>query len=171
MNNVIFSTPSESYPVPHIIYAGFITEIPAEKRKTDQSHFFKIITSTGPFYCYYGSLDAAKKARNSLGSMMSENKPAVFKSGNEIVDVSKIVSFTKVLTLKKPENGYTHAILIVPETVSVERSAQIWLHYKSEETARNARKALFATILSIYQKGSSISEKEMDMEATECQSE
>ncbi len=171
MNNAIFSTPSESYPVSHIIYAGFITEIPVEKRKTDQTHFFKIITSTGPFYCYYGNLDTAKKARNDLGSMMSEIKPAVFKSGNEIVDVSKIVSFTKVLALKKPENSYTHAILIVPETVSLERSAQIWLHYKSEENARNARKALFAAILSLYQKDSSVPDKEMDMETAECRSE
>jgi hypothetical protein len=171
MNNVIFSTSSESYPVSHIIYAGFIAEIPIEKRKTDQSHFFKIITSTGPTYCYYSNIDTAKRARSILGSMMTENKPAVFKAGNEIVDVSKIVSFTKVLTLKKPENGYTHAILLVPETVSLERSAQIWLHYKSEENARTARKALFGTILSLYQKDSSVSDKDMDIETAECRSE
>jgi len=171
MNNIIFSTSSESFPVPHIIYAGYITEIPADKRKTDQTHFFKIITSAGPSYCYYGSLDAARKARNNLGAMMSEIKPAIFKSGNEIIDVSKIVSFTKVLTLKKPENDFTHAIMIMPETVSLERSAQIWLHYKSEEAAKNARKALYAAILSIYQKNSSLSDKEMDIETAECQTE
>ncbi len=161
MPSTIFSTPSESFPVSHIIYAGYIIEIPAEKRKNDQTHFFKIITSTGPSYCYFNSFETAKKARNLLGVMMSQIKPSVFKSGNDTIDVSRIVSFTKVLALKKAENGFTHALLLTLDTISTEKSAQVWLHYKSEESAHNARKALFATILALH---SNVTKSELDSE-------
>lgn len=163
MPSTVFSTSSESFPVAHIIYAGYIIEIPTEKRKNNQTHFFKILTTTGPSYCYFNSFETAKKTRNLLGLMMCQIKPSVFKSGNDIIDASRIVSFTKVLALKRPENGFTHALLLTLDTISTEKSAQVWLHYKSEESAHNARKALFATILALHsnvQKSESDSEQE-----------
>jgi hypothetical protein len=166
MNSCIFSTTSESFPVDHIIYCGYISEIPKDKRKNDQTHSFKIITSAGPVYCYYIGIENARKAKATLESMMSETKYAIFKSGAETTDVSRIVSFSKVLSLKKPENGFTHAIVATLETAAPEKPAQVWMHYKSEETARNARKALYATIHSLYKKDSGSTVKDVEMAAT-----
>lgn len=163
MNSTIFSTPFESYPVAHITYCGYISEIPQDKRKNEETHFFKIITSSGPTYCYYNGIENAKKFKGILDAMMSETKPAIFKSMNETIDASRVVSFSKVLTLKNPENGFTHAIVATLETAAPEKLAQVWMHYKSEDAARNARKALYAIILSLYKKGteSTVQNEEM----------
>lgn len=165
MNSTIFSTPFESFPVAHITYCGYITEIPIDKRKNDQTHSFKIITSSRPVYCYYNGFENARKAKFALEAMMSETKPAIFKSGNETIDASRIVSFSKVLTLKKPENGFTHALLATIETTAPEKLAQIWMQYKSEDAARNARKALYAIILSLYKQGSESPVQDEEMTA------
>jgi hypothetical protein len=154
MNSTIFSTPFESFPVAHITYCGYISEIPQDKRKNNQTHSFKIMTSIGAVYCYYNGFEEAKKSHDSLEGMMKETKPAIFKYGTESIDASKIVSFSKVLSIKKPENGFTHAIVTTLETVAPEKSAQVWMHFKSDESAHNARKALYATILSLYKRGS-----------------
>lgn len=154
MNSTIFSTPLESFPVAHIIFCGYISEIPQEKRKSDQTHSFKIITSTGPVYCYYDGFENARKAKGVLEAMMAETKPALFRSSNETIDAARIVSFSKVITLKKPESSFTHAIIVTLETTAPEKLAQVWMHYKSEEAGRNARKALYATILSLYKQDS-----------------
>lgn len=163
MNSTIFSTSFESFPVAHITYCGYISEIPQDKRKNDQTHSFKILTSTGAVYCYFNGLENARKSHDSLEAMMKETKPAIFKYGTESIDASRIVSFSKVLSIKKPENGFTHAIVATLETVAPEKSAQVWMHFKSDESAHNARKALYATILSLYKRGSESPVKDEEM--------
>jgi hypothetical protein len=148
MNSTIFSTPNDSYAVSNVIYAGPVMEIPEEKRKSESQYSFRMITTLGPVYCYFKTLESAKKARNLLGSMMNLAKPSVFRSGPIAIDPSKIVSFSKVVTLKNPENGFTHAITTTIET-SNNKTNQIWMTYRSEEAARNARRALYASIQSL----------------------
>jgi hypothetical protein len=152
MNSAIFSTPSECYLVNSIIYAGPVFEIPAEKRKGEHTHSFKMITTIGPAYCNFNKIEPAKKARAILGIMIEQTKLSIFKTITEtdIFDITKIVSFGKVLTFKKPENGYTHAFIVTLDTLN-QKASQVWLSYKSENSARNVRKALYASIQSFYQ--------------------
>jgi hypothetical protein len=149
MNSAIFSTANESYLVNSIIYVGPVFEIPVEKRKSELSHSFKMITTIGPAYCNFNSIESAKKANNLLALMMNQIKLSVFRTGSNVFDLSKIISFGKVLSFRKPENGYTHAFIITLDTLN-QKASQVWLSFKSGESARNVRKALYASIQTFY---------------------
>lgn len=146
MSISIFSTYSESVSLVHIVCVGSVFEIPEENRKGESTHTFKIITSSSSIYCYYKNADAAKIAHDSLEKQLDEHGRKLFKHSGDIIDASRIISFSKVVTLKKPQQNCTHAIILNLDTCIDEKQRQIWLHYKSEESATNARKALFALV-------------------------
>lgn len=171
MNRLIFSTPGNSYPVSKIIYAGPVTEIAPDKRKSDSTHYFKMITSAGPVYCHFKSLDSAKKARNILGVMMGEVIPTLFKTyGGDLFDLSKVVLFSRIVQLKNNDDNCTHAFVITFETCS-EKPGQVWMTYKSEDLARKARRALYAALHSIYNMHSDETEEEQEVSVVECTTE
>ncbi|NLE01087.1 MAG: hypothetical protein GX640_14565 [Fibrobacter sp.] len=143
MRSNIFSTVSESYQISHILFAGYVCEIPPDKRKGDSTHSFKLITTLGTSYCYFNNIETAKKVRGVLEGMLEKAKPAIFKNGGDSLDIGAVVSFSKVVKLKNSESGMTHAFLVSLNTVN-EKSSQVWFTYKSEDTARHARNALWA---------------------------
>jgi len=146
MSISIFSTYSESFPLSHIVYVGSVFEISEENRKGESTHAFKIITSSNVIYNNFKDVNAAKTAHDSLEKQLEEHGAKLFKNGGDIVDVSRITSFSKVISLKKPQYSSTHAIIINIDTCVDEKQRQIWCNYKSDESATNARKALFALI-------------------------
>ncbi|NLD91621.1 MAG: hypothetical protein GX639_03020 [Fibrobacter sp.] len=146
MSITIFSTYSESFPLSHIVYVGSVFEISAENRKGESTHSFKIITSSSVMYCNYRDEEAAKTAHDSLEKQLGEYGRKLFKNAGDIIDVSRVTSFSKVITLKKPQQNCTHAIILNIDTCTDEKQRQIWLHYKSDESATNARKALYTLI-------------------------
>jgi hypothetical protein len=148
MSITIFSTYSESIPLSHIVYVGSVFEISAEHRKGENTHAFKIVTSSTTMYCNYKDTEAAKIAHDLLEKQLGEHGKKIFKNAGDLIDVSRITSFSKVVTLKKPQQNCTHAIVLNMDTCIDEKQRQIWLHYKSDESATNARKALY-TLISI----------------------
>jgi hypothetical protein len=146
MSISIFSTYSESFPLSHIVYVGSVFEIAEENRKGESTHSFKIITSSNVMYGSYKDALAAKTAHDSVEKLLEEHGRKLFKNGGDMIDVSRITSFSKVITLKKPQQNYTHAIVMNIDTSIEEKLRQIWFLYKSEESAANARKALFALV-------------------------
>jgi hypothetical protein len=146
MSITIFSTYSESFPLSHIVYVGSVFEISAENRKGESTHAFKIVTSSNTMYCNYKDAEAATIAHDSLEKQLGENGRKLFKNAGDLIDVARITSFSKVITLKKPQQNCTHAIVLNLDSSIDEKQRQIWLHYKSDESATNARKALFALI-------------------------
>jgi len=145
MSSAIFSTSFDSYNVEHIIYAGGIQEIPEEMRKNDSTHSFRIITRLGPVYCYYKGIEAARKARGMLDSMLDSKKQHIFRSGSEIIDAESIISYGRVVKLKNNEDGKTHAFTVTLNCAN-EKCNQIWLTYKTEESAKKARAILWSMI-------------------------
>lgn len=145
MKSAIFSTPTQSYQVANIVYAGSVGEIPENYRKNDSTHSFKLITTLGAAFCYYNNLDTARNARDSLWSLMEMVKPNLFKSGYEALDPRSVVSFGRVFKLKTLQGDHTHAFVITMTTNS-EQDTEVWLTYKSEDHAEKARKALYAAI-------------------------
>ncbi|MBD3315221.1 MAG: hypothetical protein GF344_05495 [Chitinivibrionales bacterium] len=147
MSSAVFSTGNESYQISKIIHVGSVTPIP-EKIKKDNgcTHSFKLVTPQSAVYCYYRSEDTAKNARGALGAMLREAKPALFSSGYELVDPSRVISFGNVFAFKKPTaDGNSHAFVVTIDT-SDERHRKVWLRYKSEESAKKARRAMFAAV-------------------------
>lgn len=159
--SAIFSTPAECYQVSNVMYAGQVNEIPQDKRKGESTHFFRMITSLGPVYCYYKSEDSAKKARTALGAMMGSVKEELFKSNGNLLDTKKVVSYGKVYKLKNCDDGKSHAFPVTLESVK-EKNSQIWLTFKTEDEAVKTRKALYASIQSVN--GSNKSEDIKDPE-------
>ena len=162
MKNSIFAISSDCYQVTNIIYAGSVSEIPESKRKNESTHSFRILSSQGPAYCYFKGLDSAKKARGLLGVMMDAHKPSLFRTNGDIIDLTKIVSYSKVIKLKNTDDGFTHAFVVNVDGVPG-KDSQIWLTYKSEESANSVRRALFGTIQAAN--GCSLPEKEEVLEA------
>jgi len=146
MSISIFSTYSESFPLSHIVYVGSVFEISAENRKGESTHSFKIITSSNTMYCNFKDVESAKTAHDTLEKQWGEYGKKLFKNAGDSIDVSRITSFSKVVTLKKPQQNCTHAIILNIDACIDEKQRQIWLHYKSDESATNARKALFTLI-------------------------
>lgn len=146
MSISIFSTYSESFPLSHIVYVGSVFEISEENRKGESTHSFKIITSSNVMYGSYKDALAAKTAHDSVEKLLDEHGKKLFKNGGDIIDVSRITSFSKVIPLKKPQQNCTHALIITIDSCIDEKQRQIWCLYKSDESATNARKALFALI-------------------------
>ena len=145
MKSAVFSAGLETYQVAHILYAGSVSEVPKEIRKGETTHSFRMVTTQGPVFCYYKSLDAAKKARGALGFLMDTLKENVFHGIGVCLDTKSVVSFGRVVKLKNSDDGQTHGFVVVFNTVH-EKAAQIWLTYKSEEHAEKARKGLYAAI-------------------------
>jgi len=163
MSSSIFSTQAESFPLAHILYVGYMHEIPEDKRKGNNTHSFKLLTTSGVFYCNFSDPDTANKSHSVVTRMMNETKVCLFKNGKELLDSSKVSSFSKVLPLKKTDNGFTHALIVTLDMAADDKTKQVWFHYKSEDAARNARKALYALIMSLSDTGEPA---EQELEAT-----
>lgn len=168
MNSAIFRTATESYQVSHIVYAGSVGEIPEERRKSDNTHSFKITTTASPVFCYYRNEDAAKNARGKLGAMLNTVKPHVFKHGYEIIDTRSVVAISTVFALRNPQGDLTHTFYVTLETRDPDKN-KVWLKYKSEENAKKGRNALFASIHSLHENAPVTEEKSEAVEAfTQC---
>jgi hypothetical protein len=154
MSVSVFNTATESYQVSKIAYAGPIGEIPEDRRKYDNTHSFKIVTSLGAGFCYFKDQEKARSAQNALRAMLNAEGRRMFHHGYQVIDPEKIVSFSNVLTLKTSRDECTHAVVVTVET-SDQNNQKIWLRYKSEENARKGRKALYASILSRNDTGDS----------------
>ena len=57
MQNTVFSTSSESFPVAHIVHAGPVTEYSPEQRKGDHTHYFRLTTARGAAFCHFKTED------------------------------------------------------------------------------------------------------------------
>ena len=149
MNSLVFSTNYEAYNVEKVVYVGPILEIPEDRRKNGYTHYFKIITSVGPEYCQYDSQENARKARGALAMKIDQCKKTLFKHGLEVIDPKKVVAFSSVFALKTPQGEKTHAFTVIVET-SDDKSAKVWLTYKSQDFAEKGRKALYAVVHAAY---------------------
>ena len=146
MNSAVFNTNKQSYQVTNIMYAGPVEEIPEERRKTPNTHSFRLVTSLGAGYCYFRNFETATNARKALGGMLMSLKPYVFRSANQLIDPRRVVSFSHVFELKQArEDGKTHGFVVVIESAD-EKARKIWLTFQSEDHARKAQRALFAAI-------------------------
>lgn len=145
MSSTIFSNAFDSYNVEHIIFAGAVQEIPEEMRKNESTHSFRIITRLGPVYCYFKGVDAARKARGMLETMMDSKKPHIFRCGPETLDAASVISYGRVVKLKNNEDGKTHAFTVTLNSAN-EKCNQVWLTYKTEESAKKARAVLWSII-------------------------
>lgn len=167
MQNAIFSTPSDSFLLSHVVHAGPIVELPAEKQKKENTHYFRITTARGAAYCHFKSAESAKRARSVIGTMLETAKTHVFRSRGDIIDITSIVSFSRVVHLKNSTDSDPFAFVVSVDSVN-DKNSSIWLTFKSEESAQNARKALYATIQSCYpplQETTSHNEKPSEVEA------
>jgi hypothetical protein len=159
MKNTIFNTSAGSFPVSHIVYASGVWEIPEDKRRSDRTHGFKIVTSTESASCYFRSFDAAVSARNALGAMIAHANPHAFRHGHEVVDARRIVSIGDTVKLKTPQGESTHAVILGLDTHD-ERSGKLWLKFKSEEAARKVRRMLFAVVAATHDNGTEAREND-----------
>ena len=149
MQNTIFSTATECFLVSHIIHAGPVRELNHQNRKSEDTHYFRIITTRGSTYCHFKSEEVARRSRSVLGAMLGVVKPHLFRSRGDSIDIASIVSFGRVVDLKKDseENLYSFPVVVATMT---EKNATIWLTFQSEESAQNVRKALYAAVMSYY---------------------
>ena len=170
MSSAIFSTASECYPVVSIIHAGGIQEMPEEKRKGDNTHYFRITTTQGAVFCHFKNSESARKARGVLGAMMETLKPNMFRSAGETIDPRHVISFGRVQTLKEPSDGMTHAFPVNLDAKQ-EKSEKIWLTYKSEDHATKARRVLYAIIQDLYRTSIMESEQQVEPAVAECATE
>lgn len=151
MSTTVFSTSFESYNVSHIIYAGAVQEIPEQLRKNDMTHSFRIITKQDSSFCYFKDIEAARKARAILESMMDSIKPRIFRSAGEVIDADEVISYGRIVKLKNSDDGKTHAFVVSLNTAN-EKYNQQWLAYKTEESAKKARAILWSIIESANSK-------------------
>ena len=149
MQNTIFSTASDSFLVAHIIHAGSVGEIPPEKRKSDYTHYFKLTTTRGSSYCHFKSEEAARRSRGVLGAMLGTVKPHLFRSKGDCIDISGIVSFGRVVNLRKDSDEELFGFPVVIASMT-DKNATVWLTFQAEDSARNVRKALYAAVMSYY---------------------
>ncbi len=145
MQSSIFNAAGEAYHVNHIIHASGVWEVPEEKRRSDRTHAFKLVTTVGSAFCYFKDQDAARKSRAALGAMLAAAKPSVFRHRNDVIDPKHIVSIGGVVTLKNPQGELTHAVILTLATSDI-RNNKVWLKYKSEETATKGRRVLYAVV-------------------------
>ena len=150
MQNVIFSTANNSFPVANIIHAGQVTESSEKNRKSENTHYFRIITIRGTTFCNFKSEETARRSRSVLGTMLEAVKPHLFRHKGDCIDIASIVSFGRVVTLKGNNDKEIYGFPVQINTAA-EKAGAIWLTCQAEESARNVRKALFAAILSFYQ--------------------
>jgi len=167
MNSTIYSTPFGSYQVKHIAYATYIREIPEEYRKNERSHSFRIVTRTGSIYYSFTNEESAKKAHGALTAKLQSYSPDLFRSGGSILDTSKVVSFSSVLTLKKPQGNKTHAFWVTVDTENSNEN-KLWFSFTSEENAEKARRALFAKVNMANSFGTTVHDELVQEESLEC---
>ena len=149
MQNTIFSTAADSFMVSHIIHAGPVGELNQQNRKSDNTHFFKLTTTRGSAYCHFKSEEAARRSRGVLGAMLGTVKPHLFRSKGDSIDIASIVSFGRVVDLKKDSEESLYGFPVIVASMT-EKNATIWLTFKTEESAQNVRKALYAAVMSYY---------------------
>jgi len=149
MQNTIFSTSSDSFLVSHIIHAGPVGELNQQSRKSENTHYFKLTTTRGSAYCHFRSEETARRSRGVLGAMLGTVKPHLFRSKGDSIDISSIVSFGRVVDLKKDSDGDLYGFPVVVATMT-EKNATLWLTFQAEESAQNVRKALYASVMSYY---------------------
>ncbi|MBN1576881.1 MAG: hypothetical protein JW913_10030 [Chitinispirillaceae bacterium] len=151
MQNVIFSTASDSIIVAHVIHAGPVTAYTPQNRKSENTHYFRLTTTHGAAFCHFKNEDSARKARGLLGAMLGTVKPHQFRSKGDSIDITSIVSFGRPVKLKKEENEENEKYGLPVNVVTMnEKSATVWLTFQTEESARNVRKALYAAVMSYY---------------------
>ena len=149
MQNTIFSTSSDCFLVPHILHAGPVSELNQQNRKSENTHYFKLTTVRGSSYCHFRSEETARRSRGVLGAMLGSVKPNLFRSKGDSIDISSIVSFGRVVDLKKDSDAELYGFPVVVATMT-EKNATIWLTFQAEESAKNVRKALYAAVMSYY---------------------
>jgi hypothetical protein len=148
MQNAIFSTASKSYLVNHVIHAGPVLELSQQNRKSNNTHYFKLTTTSGPAYCHFPSEEVARRARGVLGARLGTVKQHLFRSKGDCIDIASIVSFGRVMELKS-DNDEIFGFPVNIDTIT-DKSDAVWLTFKTEDSATNVRKALYAAIMSYY---------------------
>jgi hypothetical protein len=149
MHNAIFSTASDSFIVAHVLHAGPVMEFTSQSTKSDNTHYFRLTTTHGTAFCHFKNEESARKSRGLLGVMLGTVKPHLFRSKGDSIDIASIVSFGRPVKLKAENEGDKYGI---PVTLAgmTDRSATIWLTFQTEESAKNVRKALWASVMSYY---------------------
>jgi hypothetical protein len=126
-----------------------VTEFTSPSNKSENTHFFKLTTTHGTAFCRFRTEESARKSRGLLGVMLGSVKPHLFRSKGDSIDVASIVSFGRPVKLK---NGEASEVYGIPITLAgmTEKHATIWLTFPTEESAKNVRKALWASVMSYY---------------------
>lgn len=149
MQNVIFSTASDSFLVAHVVHAGPVTEYSEQQRKGENTHYFKMTTTRGAAFCHFKSEETARRSRGVLGAMLGTIKPHLFRSKGDCIDIASIVSFGSPVKLKNEGESDKFGLPVHVATMS-EKSDTVWLTFQTEESAKNVRRALYAAIMSYY---------------------
>ena len=145
MNSAIFSTGNQNYNIATVVYAGPVQEIPAERRRNEYTHYFKLLTALGPTFAYFKDVDAARKSRGALSGMLEVIKPRAFRYGNTFIDPSSVVALSNVIQFKKALGEFTHGFVVRVLTID-EKNQEVWVRYRSEDHARKGRKAMWAAM-------------------------
>ncbi len=158
MQNVIFSTASDSFIVSHILHAGPVTEYTEQQRKGDNTHYFKITTRRGAAFCHFKNEETARRSRGVLGAMLGTVKPHLFRSKGDLLDVAAIVSFGSPVKLKNSNNEGDKFGFPVHLAIVSGKNDTVWLTFQTEESAKNVRKALYAALMSFYGESGKVDE-------------
>lgn len=150
MQNTVFSSASESFCVAHVIHAGPVLEIAEKNDKTGNTHYFRLTTTRGASFCHFKSEETARKSRGVLGAKLSAAKPHLFRSKGDCIDIANVVSFGRVIKLTKNEDDDVFGFRVTLCTVT-DKSATVWLTYQSDESAKNVRRAFYASMMSQYE--------------------
>ena len=149
MQHTIFSTGSDSYLLSQIIHAGPVCEFTKKNEKSTNTHFFRITTTRGAVFCHFKNKESAGKSRGILEAMLNASGKRLFSSKGTMIDITKIISFGRVLSLKD-DSSEVFGFPVNVQTAK-EKSSTIWFTYKSEEAGQNTRKALYAIVMSYYE--------------------
>ncbi|MBN1306644.1 MAG: hypothetical protein JXA18_01915 [Chitinispirillaceae bacterium] len=149
MQNVIFSTASDSFLVAHVIHAGPVIAYSQQQRKGEYTHYFRLTTARGAAFCHFKNQETARKSRGVIGAMLGTVKPHLFRSKGDCIDIASIVSFGSAIKLKGDGEEEKFALPIHVAT-KAEKNDTLWLTFQTEESAKNVRKALYAAIMSYY---------------------
>lgn len=150
MQHTIFSSASESFLVAHILHAGPVVAVAEDKQKNGRTHYFRITTVRGSAFCSFKNEEGARNARGLLGAMLGTVKPNLFRCKGDSIDMSSVVSFGGVVELKNSSSEGERFGLPIRLAVADERGCTLWLTFKTEESGRNVRKALWAALMSYY---------------------
>jgi|GEM_PF-1317258 len=149
MQSVLYSTAYDSFILDYIIHLGPVVELSPQQQKNEYTHSFRITTVRGPAYCYFKTEGIAVRSRGILCRMLDEAKPYLFRSRGDLIDISQIVSFGRVIKFKKEDSKDKFGIPIQLATSS-EKVSTLWITFQSESEAKDVRKALYCSIMSHY---------------------